>query len=68
MTEAATEGAQAAPHPLPKIVLGPTGGAMDWLELWRFRDLFPIIAPCDTRHRYQQTALGVAAVILQPLE
>lgn len=66
MTEAPTEGA-AASRPTPTIVIEPKGGAMEWLELWRFRDLFVILAERDIRLRYRQTALGVVWVILQPL-
>ncbi len=56
-----------SPHPLPKVVIEPTGGAFEWLELWRSRDLFLILAERDIRLRYRQTALGVIWVILQPL-
>ena len=67
MTEAATENAPRAPASLPKVVIEPRGGATEWLELWRFRDLFLILAGRDVRLRYRQTALGVVWVILQPL-
>ncbi len=67
MTEASTQAAPAAAHPLPMIVIEPKGGAVEWLELWRFRDLFLILAERDIRLRYRQTALGVVWVVLQPL-
>ncbi len=41
--------------------------ALDLRELWRFRDLFLILAGRDVKLRYRQTALGVIWVILQPL-
>ena len=67
MTAAGAEGLPPAPHPLPKVVIEPRGGAVEWLELWRFRDLFLILAERDIRLRYRQTALGVVWVVLQPL-
>lgn len=67
MTEAATENAPNVPPSLPRVVIEPRGGAIEWLELWRFRDLFLILAERDIRLRYRQTALGVVWVILQPL-
>jgi lipopolysaccharide transport system permease protein len=47
----------------------PSGGwsALGLRELWRFRDLFVILAGRDVKLRYRQTALGVIWVILQPL-
>ena len=66
MTKATADGA-AAPRPTPTVVIEAKGGAMEWLELWRFRDLFVILAERDIRLRYRQTALGGVWVILQPL-
>jgi lipopolysaccharide transport system permease protein len=40
---------------------------MNWHELWRFRDLFVVLAWRDISVRYKQAVLGVAWVILQPL-
>jgi lipopolysaccharide transport system permease protein len=59
--------APEAARPLPRIRIEPRGRAVDWLELWRFRDLFLILAQRDIKLRYRQTALGVVWVILQPL-
>jgi lipopolysaccharide transport system permease protein len=36
-------------------------------EIWRYRDLWWILASRDVRVRYKQTVLGVAWAILQPL-
>jgi lipopolysaccharide transport system permease protein len=67
MTPVAVEREAAVPHPRPRIVIGPKAGAVEWLELWRYRDLFRILAERDIRLRYRQTALGVVWVVLQPL-
>jgi len=37
-----------------------------WLDLWRYRDLFLILAQRDISVRYKQTAVGVAWALLQP--
>jgi len=52
---------------VPRIVIEPTAGVGEWLELWKYRDLFRTLAERDIRLRYRQTALGVVWVILQPL-
>jgi lipopolysaccharide transport system permease protein len=41
--------------------------ALDFRELWRFRELVYFLALRDVKVRYKQTALGVAWVLLQPL-
>jgi lipopolysaccharide transport system permease protein len=38
-----------------------------WLDLWRFRELFLILAWRDVAVRYKQTLIGVVWSILQPL-
>ena len=65
------------PQPLPKsrpqmiapTVLRPTRGwvAIDFRELFRFKDLLFAFAGRDVKLRYRQTLLGVAWVVLQPL-
>lgn len=67
MTETAPDSAHAGPSRPPRVVIEPGGGAIEWRELWRFRDLFLILAERDIRLRYRQTALGVVWVVLQPL-
>ncbi|MEM6599967.1 MAG: ABC transporter permease [Verrucomicrobiota bacterium] len=37
-----------------------------WLDLWRYRELFYILAWRDISVRYKQTAIGVAWALLQP--
>ena len=38
-----------------------------WSDLWRFRELFYILAWRDISVRYKQTAIGVIWAILRPL-
>jgi lipopolysaccharide transport system permease protein len=38
-----------------------------WRDLWRFRELFIILAWRDVAVRYKQTAIGVAWAIIKPL-
>ena len=38
-----------------------------WRDLWRFRELFVILAWRDTLVRYKQTAIGVTWAVLRPL-
>ena len=40
--------------------------SIDWGELWRYRDLFVVLAWRDIAVRYKQTALGALWAILQP--
>jgi lipopolysaccharide transport system permease protein len=53
----------------PVILIQPSRGwrALDFRELWRFRELVYFLALRDVKVRYKQTALGVAWVLLQPL-
>ena len=41
--------------------------AINWAEMWRFRDLFLMLAWRDISVRYKQAALGVAWALLQPV-
>jgi len=41
--------------------------AVNWAELWRFRDLFLTLAWRDISVRYKQAALGVLWALLQPI-
>jgi lipopolysaccharide transport system permease protein len=41
--------------------------AIDFKELWAFRDLLSALAIRDVKLRYKQTMLGAAWVVLQPL-
>src|ERR671934_926480 len=53
----------------PVVVVEPSRGwrALDFRELWRFRELVYFLALRDVKVRYKQTTLGVAWVLLQPL-
>ena len=41
--------------------------SVDWKELWRYRDLFVVLAWRDVAVRYKQTALGVLWAVLPSL-
>ena len=41
--------------------------SVNWKELWRYRDLFRVLAWRDISVRYKQTALGVVWAVFQPL-
>jgi lipopolysaccharide transport system permease protein len=38
-----------------------------WRDLWRYRELFYVLAARDVSVRYKQTVIGVAWAVLQPL-
>ena len=51
-----------------EIVIAP--GAIEchyWRELWRYRELFQVLAWRDVAIRYKQTAIGVAWAVVRPL-
>src|SRR6478735_6521448 len=37
-----------------------------WLELWRYRELFQVLAWRDLSIRYKQTVIGVAWALIRP--
>jgi lipopolysaccharide transport system permease protein len=39
----------------------------DWLELWRYREVFRVLAWRDVTVRYKQTVIGVAWAAIRPL-
>ena len=47
----------------------PTAGrrALDWRELWRYRELVAFLALRDVTVRYKQAAFGVLWAVVQPL-
>lgn len=64
----------AAREPLPSLatyerVIRPKRGlvAIDFRELWLYRELFGFLAYRDILIRYKQTYLGVAWAVLQPV-
>ena len=49
-------------------IIGPAGQEPHyWLELWRFRELFLILAWRDLAVRYKQTVVGVMWALIRPL-
>jgi lipopolysaccharide transport system permease protein len=48
-------------------IIGPAGQEHYWLELWRYRELFLILAWRDLAVRYKQTAIGVMWALIRPL-
>jgi lipopolysaccharide transport system permease protein len=76
VAQAASEPAERhvpSPAPLPAatplLTLRASSGwaALNFREVWHFRDLLMSLATRDLKLRYKQTALGVIWVILQPL-
>ena len=47
----------------------PTAGrrALDWRELWRYRELVAFLALRDVKVRYKQAAFGMLWAVVQPL-
>jgi lipopolysaccharide transport system permease protein len=47
----------------------PTGGwrSLDWVELWRYRELVVFLALRDVKVRYKQAVFGILWAVLQPL-
>ena len=65
---AASAGARAAASPHRRVLQATPGWrAVDAGELWRFRELFWILALRDVKVRYKQTVLGAAWALIQPL-
>ncbi len=50
-----------------QIIDSKQGKLLDLKELWRYRDLFVVLAQRDLKVRYAQTFLGFAWALLQPL-
>jgi len=52
----------------PEFIIAPPKKwlSINWKELWRYRDLFLVLAWRDISVRYKQTALGVLWALLQP--
>lgn len=59
----------ATPAIRPTVVITPPKRwqAIDFGELWAFRDLLSALAIRDVKLRYKQTVLGALWVVLQPL-
>src|SRR5260221_12024406 len=37
-----------------------------WLDLWRYRELFRVLAWCDPSVRYKQTVIGLLWALIRP--
>ncbi len=54
--------------PLQEIVIEPGGRDRHyWLDLWRYRELFRVLAWRDISVRYKQTVFGAAWALIRPL-
>ena len=63
-----TDSADRPASPNRRVVQATPGWrAVDLAELWRFRELFWILALRDVKVRYKQTVLGAAWALIQPL-
>lgn len=52
----------------PLLILEPGRAEKNyWADLWRYRELFLILAWRDIAVRYKQTIIGVAWAVLRPL-
>ncbi len=57
-----------APCSQPPLILEPGRAERQyWRDLWRYRELFYVLAARDVSVRYKQTVIGVAWAVLQPL-
>lgn len=56
------------PSDLPERIIRPRKGlaALDFAELWRYRELFLMLAWRNVLIRYKQTYIGIAWAVLQP--
>jgi lipopolysaccharide transport system permease protein len=53
--------------PVAEVILEP--GRVDrnyWLDLWRYRELFQVLAWRDVAVRYKQTVIGVTWAVIRP--
>ncbi|HZZ89839.1 MAG TPA: ABC transporter permease, partial [Caulobacteraceae bacterium] len=58
---------EARALPATEVILEP--GRADrnyWLDLWRYRELFQVLAWRDVAVRYKQTVIGVAWAVIRP--
>ncbi len=68
MTDAAALNETALAKPPYEVVL--EAGRADrhyWADLWRYRELFQVLAWRDVTIRYKQTAIGVAWAVIRPV-
>jgi lipopolysaccharide transport system permease protein len=62
-------GESMASSEMPMIRIQPRRGwlAVDWRELWQYREMLYFLAWRDIKVRYKQTVLGAAWAVLQPV-
>ena len=54
--------------PFEEIVIEPNSGFKHyWQDIWRYRELFYILAWRDILVRYKQTVIGIAWALIRPL-
>jgi hypothetical protein len=61
--------APAAPNPAPPHRLVIKAGQTEkhyWQDLWRYRELFQVLAWRDVSVRYKQTSIGLAWALIRP--
>src|ERR1700691_5556182 len=49
------------------VIEAGQSGKHYWLDLWRYRELFQVLAWRDLAVRYKQTAIGVLWALIRPL-
>jgi lipopolysaccharide transport system permease protein len=55
------------PQTLQRRLIEPGGrGRQYWRDLWRYRDLFQVLAWRDVSVRYKQTVIGIAWALVRP--
>ena len=59
----------APPAELPELVIQPKQGwiAIDWAEMFRYRELLYFLVWRDVKVRYKQSVLGIAWAVIVPL-
>lgn len=68
LAEGAGAAVVAAPHDEHVIVLEAGRAERNyWRDLWRYRELFAILAWRDLAVRYKQTVIGVAWALIRPM-
>ncbi|WP_419194588.1 ABC transporter permease [Novipirellula herctigrandis] len=66
-SEAASDGIAMQPYPVTRIRNTSGSAWTNWVELYRYRDLFQYLVRREIKVRYAQSAIGVGWAVLQPL-
>ncbi|MCX7047183.1 MAG: ABC transporter permease [Candidatus Sumerlaeota bacterium] len=67
MPETTTNSYNTEAIPITRVRAAKGWAALDWAELWRYRELFGFMVWRDLKVRYKQTALGFAWAIIGPV-